>query len=349
MSTKASDTLLYREIHEQPEALSRFLQEEADKVKALAQAIKRQDIHQVVIAARGTSDNAGRYAKYVLGARNQQQVALAAPSLYTHYNSPPRLRNSLVLAISQSGRSPDIVAVLVEAKRQGQLTAAITNEPDSPLAAAADHLICLQAGPEKAVAATKTFSNSLLAIASLSNALLDREMTALAAIPEAVSRTLELAPTIAQLAHRYRYMQHCVVIGRGFNYATAFEVALKLKELTYTIVEPYSSADFLHGPLALLDHGFPIILLAPTGALSTEMVSFLDKIRGRKAEVLGISDDPTILAAANLALKLPATVAEWLSPLTAVISGQLLALNIAHIRGYNVDQPRAISKVTETR
>lgn len=349
MITDVTGSHLYQEIQAQPAVLHRFLAQELEHVEALGAALRKNAITQVVIAARGTSDNAGRYAKYVLGAFNQLQVALATPSLFTHYAAPPKFERTLVLGISQSGRSPDIIEVLEEARRQEQLTAVITNTPDSPLAEVADHVIGLQAGPERSVAATKSYTASLLAIAALSLSQRGEGFAQLQGLPEKVAHTLSLEAEIAQLAKRYRFMQHCVVIGRGFNYATAFEVALKLKELTYTIVEPYSSADFLHGPLALVEQGFPVMVFAPRGRLDSEHQAFMRQIQGRLAEVLCISDVPESLAEGDLGLQLPVGVAEWLSPLTAVIPGQLLALHLAAQRGFDVDQPRAIRKVTETR
>ena len=345
-----NESHLYREIFEQPSAIERFLSQQLEPVTAVAQAIKQRNIDHVVIAARGTSDNAGRYAKYLLGSVNGLQVALATPSLFSLYAKPITFGNALVLGISQSGQSPDIVSVLAEAKRQGKLTAAITNFADSPLAHEADFVIELCAGTEMAVAATKTYTNSLAAIALLSAVLADEAaMTeALVDIPTAMAQTLTMADAIAAIAPRYRYMQHCVVIGRGLNYATAFETALKMKELTYTIVEPYSSADFLHGPFALINEGFPVLMIAPQGALSAEMVSFLGKVNAASAESIVITDDDTLLNQATIPLALPATVPEWVSPLTAILPGQLLSMYLAHARGLNVDTPRSLNKVTHT-
>jgi glucosamine--fructose-6-phosphate aminotransferase (isomerizing) len=332
-----------------------------------------------VIAARGTSDNAGRYAQYLFGAVNGLVVALATPSLFTIYNRPPSFGNSLVLGISQSGKSPDIVAVLAEARQQGVLTAALTNEPESDLTSYADHVIDLHAGLERSVAATKTYTSELMAIALLSASLLsirphasalwmpdasplsirslsirpldasDRQMMAdLGKIPDIISETLTMEASIAEIVPRYRYMRDCVVIGRGYNYATAFEIALKLKELTYTIVEPYSSADFLHGPLAVIEHGFPAIVIAPSGVMSAEMGRFIRTIKQRQAEILVISDAAEILDQAHIRLQLPVPVPEWLSPLTAVLPGQIFAMHLAAIRDYDPDKPRALRKITET-
>lgn len=346
-----TDTNLFREIHAQPQAIANFLRQARPAIGELAAAIERQAIDHIVIAARGTSDNAGRYAKYVLGIQNGLQVALATPSTFTLYRRPVRFGRALVLGISQSGQSPDIVEVVAEARRQGALTAAITNTPASPLAQQADVVIDLQAGEEKSVAATKTYTSSIAAVAALSAALArdDAMAAALAATPDAMQRTLTTADAAAHVAARFRYMQHCVVIGRGYNYATAFELALKLKELTYSIVEPYSSADFLHGPFAVLNEGFPVIVLAPQGALSAELLTFIDKLRERRAELVTISDHPPTLERATLPIALPASVPEWLSPLTAIVPGQLLAMHLAHTRHYDVDAPRALKKVTETR
>ena len=316
----------------------------------LVAAMQGNPVTHVIIAARGTSDNAGRYAQYVLGALNRLPVALATPSLFSLYNTPPQMANALVLGISQSGQSPDIVAVLAEAQRQGVLTAALTNESESPLAKAADFVIPLCAGNERAVAATKTYTASLAAVALFSAMLAGDEvrLAELEAVPDAMAKTLGMGMEIAGISLRYRYMNHCVVIGRGFNYATAFEMALKLKELTYTIVEPYSSADFLHGPLALIDDGFPVIVVAPTGVLLPEIVDFIDTLQARGAEVIGVSDDEGVLAMVRVGLKMPASLPEWLSPLTTIVAGQLFAMHLTQVKGYNPDSPRGIQKVTET-
>lgn len=346
-----SETHLYREIFEQPSALNRLLINEKDAVRELAHAIQQRGVSHVVIAARGTSDNAARYAKYVLGALNGLTVALATPSLFSLYERPPRFGNSLVLGISQSGKSPDIVSVLEEARRQGKLTAALTNTPGSDLAKCADLVIDLNAGEERAVAATKTYTTSLGAVAMLSATLSSdgKRYEEVEQLPEAMAETLEMDNEIYMIAPRYRYMQHCVVIGRGYNYATAFEIALKMKELTYTIVEPYSSADFRHGPMAMIERGFPVMVIAPIGVLLPEMLDFMLQLNERHAETIAITDDPQILKAARIPLGLPRTVPEWLSPMVTILPGQLFSLYLAAARDYDVDSPRGLHKVTETR
>ena len=341
---------LYQEIFQQPAVIDYLISNEWESISRLAATMKRKHINQVVIAARGTSDNAGRYAKYLLGSKNGIMVSLSAPSLFTLYEAPAKFDNALVLGISQSGQSPDILAVLEEGKKQGQLTAAITNSPDSPMAQIADYVIPIHAGLEKAVAATKSYTTSLTAIAMLSEALagLAQPSAELLRLPDTVSKSLELSSPIYELAPRYRFMNHCVVIGRGLNYATAFEMALKMKELTYTIVEPYSSADFLHGPFAVIERGFPVISLAPSGKIDQSMHELAQKLADHHADTLILSDSKDILSHATIPVRLPSAVPESLSPISTIVPGQLLGLYLAHLKGFDVDAPRGLNKVTKT-
>lgn len=341
---------LHREIHEQPDVLQRLWESGHQQVAALAGALRKKQIKHVVIAARGTSDNAARYAKYLLGARNQLAVSLAAPSLFTIYQAPPDLRSALVLGISQSGESPDLLAVLDEASRQGALTAAITNHPESPMGSMVDYCLDLCAGEEKAIAATKTYTAELFVLGMLSAQLAgDRAMSdELASIPDAMRTVLTVETNVQAVVPRYRYVQYSVVIGRGFNYATAHEIALKLKELTYMVVEPYSSADFLHGPVAMVNEGFPIMVICPDGRLNAEMKTFFQILREKKAEIIGISNQPELLDLANVPLPLGRSVMEWVSPIITVVPGQLFAMYLAAERGYDVDRPRGLSKITHT-
>jgi glucosamine--fructose-6-phosphate aminotransferase (isomerizing) len=345
-----ASTRLYKEIHEQPGVLAGLLDMEGEAARALASEIARRGVDHVFIAARGTSDNAARYAQYLLGAANALPVGLTTPSLFTVYERPPRFGNALVMGISQSGQSPDIVAVVAEARRQGALTAAITNARDSALGQAVDYTIDLHAGQEQSVAATKTYTAELMAVAMLSTALSGDQGMAqdLARLPGLVSQTLSTPNAIDRVAERYNYMRHCVVIGRGYNYSTAFEIALKIAELTYTIVQPYSSADFMHGPLALIEPGFPVFVIAPSGRMMADMNAFIATAQARGAELIVISDDSQVLARARIPLVLPAGVPEWLSPIAAIVPGQLFAMHLAQSRGYDPDRPRALQKVTET-
>lgn len=344
------NTHLYREIHQQPDVLQYLLTPPQDAITALAEQIHARHISQVYIAARGTSDNAARYAQYLLGAHNHLMVSLATPSLFTIYRQAPNLSNTLVLGISQSGKSPDIVSVLAEGKKQGALTAAITNTIDSDLGQAADMVLDLSAGEELSLAATKTYTAQLACLARLSVELnpTGEMQHELKALPEKVTQVFQHEDQIENLSERYRYMSHCAVIGRGFNYASAFELSLKLKELTYTIAEPYSSADFLHGPVALVDRGFPVFVIAPSGMMIPEMVALVEKVDQRLAEVVMISDHPDLLKMTAQAMAIPTGVPEWLSPIIAIIPGQIFAMYLAATRGIDVDNPRGLHKVTET-
>jgi glucosamine--fructose-6-phosphate aminotransferase (isomerizing) len=342
---------LHSEIFEQPDRLTSMLKNQKGTVIEIAKAIRSLNIQYVFLAARGTSDNAGRYANYLWGAHNQLPLALATPSLFTYYQSPPRLQNALVVGISQSGQSPDIVSVLEEGRKQNCPTLAITNLPDSPLAKAADFILDIQAGEEKAVAATKTYTSELMAIAMLSAALENSNdrWNELVHVPQWADQVLALDKSIAQMAQRYRYMSQCVVLGRGFNYSTAFEWALKLKELTYIIAEPYSSADFQHGPIAMVEGGFPVLAVAPKGKVHDSMQEMLTRLRrDRNAELVVISDEVDTLALAQSPIQLPPQVPEWLTPLVSILPAQLFACHLTTVKGFDTDKPRNITKVTET-
>lgn len=341
---------LHTEITEQPDRIKSLLFSQRKTVERIAAEIQKRDIQYVFLAARGTSDNAGRYANYLLGAMNGLPLALATPSLFTYYKQPPKLKNALVIGISQSGKSPDIVSVLEEGKKQGCLTLSITNEPNSPLAQASDFVFDVQAGPERAVAATKTYTAELMAVAMLSTALhgTKKAWVELAKVPAWMTQVLKHDDFISQAAQRYRYIDQTVVLGRGFNYATAFEWALKMKELTYIIAEPYSSADFAHGPIAMMVSGYPVFAVAPKGKVLDSMLEMLKRLRDLSAELVVISNDKKALSLAQVPLAIPTDVPEWLSPLVSILPAQLFAYHLTLAKGFNTEQPRSIRKVTET-
>lgn len=342
---------LHDEILEQPRRLMDLLNSQRSAAMNIARAIRARDVKYVFLAARGTSDNAGRYANYVWGARNHLPLALATPSLFTFYGQTPQLDGALVMGVSQSGKSPDIVSVLDEGRRQGCLTLAVTNAPDSPLALAADLVLDIQAGAEKAVAATKTYTTELMGLAMISAALGDdpQAWAELEQVPGWVEEVLGQDAEIERMAQRYRYMNQCVVLGRGFNYATAFEWALKMKELTYVVAEPYSSADFQHGPIAMVEGGFPVLAVAPQGKVFDSMLEMLTRLRREHAaELVVISDDGRALELAQSPIRLPAGIPEWLTPIVAIVAGQLFAGHLTRAKGYDTEKPRSISKVTET-
>jgi glucosamine--fructose-6-phosphate aminotransferase (isomerizing) len=341
--------ILFSEISEQPAIIQRLLDSESDHIAKIASGLKNK-FKYIVIAARGTSDNAARYAQYVLGAYNHYQVALATPSLYTVYKAPPNLKEALVIGVSQSGQSPDIVSVLASAKEQGCPTICITNDTKSPLAKTCEFVISQHTGHEKAVAATKTYTSSLAAFALLSlsfdkNIKREKELKSL---PEKLTGIISSACKVIKTTERYRYIEHCVVIGRGFNYSTAFEIALKVKELTRVVSVPYSSADFSHGPIATVHSGFPVIVVAPSGEMYPHIHEFIDKLIGMGAEIISISDKKEIILKSNLGFAMPSGISEWLSPIAYILPGQLFARQLAIEKGLNTDKPEGLTKITET-
>ena len=349
------DSLLAREIAAQPAIVAGLLAAETPHIASIVEQLP--PFYYALIAARGSSDHAALYAKYVWATLAGYPVALAAPSLSTLYGAPLRLDGALVVGISQSGQSPDIVAVLAEGRRQGRPTLAITNDPDSPLAQTADHVVLLHAGAERSVAATKTYTASCAVIAAFAAQWRAAQgdgapLAALQRLPDALTATLASAASIAARAERYRYMTDCVVVGRGYNYATSLELGLKLKELTYVLTTSYSSADFRHGPIATVGVGLPVLLIMPSSRTYDDMLDLAHTLRERGAELLVISDADEALALATTQLPLPtypiSDDSEWLTPITAILPGQLLALHLALAKGLNPDVPRGLQKVTRT-
>ena len=338
---------LWDEINEQPDALQRLIDHNRGVVDDIAGRVHAARPSSVFIAARGTSDNAARYALYVWGARNGFNVSLAAPSLFSVYEQPPRLDGALVVGISQSGESPDLVAVLEEASNQGRPTLAITNYASSPMAEVADFNIELHAGEELAIAATKTYTAQLAAIALLSSAFRG-DTESLDEVGANVATVLGETDRIADAAAMFADVDDAAVLGRGFNHSTAFAWALKLQELTYILAQPYSTADFMHGPLALVSRGFPVFAVAPTGAPHRAIFELLDRLKNELgSRLVVISNDDETLGLADAPIRIPADP-EWLTPITAVVAGQLFSYHLAVAKGIDPDAPRTIQKVTRT-
>lgn len=344
------------EILEQPRAAERLLATQAapgGPIEALAEAIRTRAIEHVVIVARGSSDHAAIYAQYVLGTRHGLTAGLATPSVVSVYGADPTLgERTLVLAISQSGASPDILAVVEAARRQGAPTVALTNEPDSPLAAAADRTIALSAGPERAIAATKTYTLSLLAIAALSASLTGEpdDRAAVAAVPDAIEAVLALEPVMVDIAQAHAGAERSLVIARGYEYATAREWALKIKELAHVFADPYSAADFAHGPVALVEPDVPVIAIVRGGPTAAGLIDQLRRLRDELApDITVLSELPAALAISSRPVTLPVPPAEWVAPVATIVAAQLHALHLTVARGKDPDAPRTISKVTRTR
>ncbi len=345
------------EIRQQPEALERTLAGALHGAEKLHQRFRRKPPQLVVLAARGTSDNAALFGRYLIEIAARVPVSLAAPSEFTLYESSPNFTNALVVAVSQSGESTDTNLVLERARRQGAFTIGITNEPRSSLAKLADQVFLVRAGREKSVAATKTYTGQLLLLYLIAWALgAPVRLPDLERVPETAAAALRLEESIAERAERYRFMERAVVIARGLNYSNAFEFALKLMETCYVVAERFSGADLLHGPIAMVERSFPAFLFAPSGVTWPGQREMLAKLDGLKADTLLITDRGNREAAAHQnAIVIPARLTKkaalpeesW-TPIPYIIPAQLFAAALAGIKGLNPDQPRTLSKVTLT-
>jgi glucosamine--fructose-6-phosphate aminotransferase (isomerizing) len=342
---------LEAELREQPDALARLLERQEAAARAAAAAFRRRDVRYILIASRGSSSNVARYAQYLLGRAHRVPVMFATPSLYTIYGQPPRLDGAMVVGISQSGASPDVVAVLAEARDQGRPTLAITNDTASPLARTAESVLALEAGREQAVAATKTYLNSLGVVALLFTAIGDDAVARkeLAAMPAALAAQIELSVTDPPPLDEYRDAIGATVVARGVNYGTGYEIALKIRELTGLVTEAFSPADLMHGPIAAVQEGWPVVVVAPSGPARPSVEEIVAPLRARGARLIAVSDVRAVLRRAQTRLPLVRGVPEWLSPLTAVVPGQVTAMRLTELRGLDLDRPRGLRKVTLTR
>jgi len=343
-------TYMLSEIHEQPEVLERLIGEEYRNVQALWQLMKDRGVEHISIAARGTSDNAGTFGKYLLEIVGGVVVSLAAPSVFTLYHANLDLSKCLLLGISQSGESTDVVDVLRRAREMGALTAGITNVPDSSLDRAAEVTLLCHAGEEKSIAATKTYTAMLGVLCLLASVIAERpEMLGeLKSAADAMRAVFHIEGHIEGIVERYRYMDECMVIARGINQATNQEAALKLSETCYVVAKPYSSADFQHGPIATVDEGFPVFLYASPGRAYKPMLELAEMLEEGGAEMIVISTADEILSKATVPIKLPVEVDEIYSPLVYILAGQLFAQYLSVTKGYDPDRPRHLSKITRT-
>jgi glucosamine--fructose-6-phosphate aminotransferase (isomerizing) len=340
-------SVLAAEIASQPETISRFLDRQLESTRRVVAGLPR--FSYVLLAARGSSDHAAIYAQYLWGYLGGLPVALAAPSLHTLYRTPLRLDDALVIGISQSGQSPDVVSVVEEGRRQGRPTLAVTNDASSPLARVADHVLELGAS-ERSIAATKTYTTQLAAVAVLGALWAGgtERIEELRRLPEAMARTLAgVAEPAARAAAELRDASLLLTIARGIALGTAHEAALKLRELLRLPTQPFSAADFRHGSIALLVEGLAALLIMPSGAAFEDMTALARQLAAGGARLHAISDAPVPDARVVLPM---AAVPEWLSPPVAVLPIQALALALAAERGLDPDRPRGLAdKVVRTR
>jgi len=342
---------MLEEIREQPAALERTLRGQMSAVARLRKALELKRPRFVMLAARGTSDNAAQFGRYLIEITTGIPVALAAPSIYTLYQAKVDFRDTLVVAISQSGESTDINVVLEQARAAGALTIGVTNERNSSMAGLAEHVFHVRAGKEKSVAATKTYTGQLMAFYLIAYALgADIELDELRRVPEWTEAALTLEKDITERADRYRFMEHAVVVGRGLNYANTLEFALKMMETCYVIAERFSSADLLHGPIAMVERSFPVFVFTPSGVTWTGLRELIEKMHGLKADTTIITDkgNRDALALNPRAFVVPVKLKELYTAIPYIVPAQLFAACLATEKGLNPDHPRTLSKVTLT-
>lgn len=334
------------EIAEQPQVLSRLLADGLEPIRQVASRIVEDRPRFVLLAARGTSDHAALLAKYLIETRIGLPVGLVSPSTLTVYGSQPDYSDVLWISVSQSGGSPDLVESASRAGAAGALTLAVTNAPGSPLAEASSEHVDVCAGPERAVAATKSYTAQLLALWLLVDAWAGGDGSSAAAVPDAASAVVERADGL-RVASRYRFVERLVTTGRGFAYPTAREAALKLMETSYLAAHAFSSADLMHGPLAMIDEDRPVIAVVPYGEGGAAMQPVLDRLAESGADLLVVGDRERAPSAAD-AVWLPTDLREDIAPVVQIIPLQQLAYAMAIARGYDPDAPRGLRKVTET-
>lgn len=342
-------SLMLAEIAQQPDVIARTIEREGPRIAAYAAHLQARPPRMIVMVARGSSDNAALFGRYLIEMSTGIPVSMAAPSIHTLYRRRLDLRDTLVIGVSQSGEGVDINMVLESARKSGASTLAITNEAKSTMAGLADETFVIQAGRERSVAATKTYTGQLLLFhllaKSLSPSLAQLEVERL---PELAAQSLTLQPEIAALVERYAYLDRCVVVGRGLQYANAYEFSIKLMETCYIVAERFSGADFLHGPIALVEPRFPVFVLAQPGPTLKGSRELLTRLKGLGAETLVVSSEESICKLATRAIRIPSKIEETLTAIPYIIPAQLFAGLLAATRGLSPDQPRSLTKVTRT-
>jgi glucosamine--fructose-6-phosphate aminotransferase (isomerizing) len=341
---------MWEEIFQQPEVLKNCRDINRKTLIAVTELLRERNIGLVVVAARGSSDHAGIYGKYIIEYQLGIPVVLAAPSIYTIYRRRLSLQNCLVIGLSQSGMAADVLAVLKGAEAEGAVTLSITNAPDSPLAkGAAFHLHC-NAGTEKSVAATKTFTSQMYILAEL--VVLwsgNRELASgLSEVPGGIAEILDAAGYIKEIGEGCKAVTDCFVLARGINYPIALETALKLQETSYVRAKAYASSDFYHGPFAMIEKETPVIVFAPEGPAKSSGVEMIKRLKDSGARLLVISNSKEVLEAGNEAIAIPATAEDIISPFYNIAAAQLFCCSLALAKGLDPDAPRGLKKVTVT-
>ena len=338
---------MLQEIQEQPAALEKTIQQEQKKVQALGRSLQSR-IEYIVLVARGSSDNAALFGRYLLEIATGIPVALAAPSINTLYGRKLKLNRALVVGISQSGEGQDINVVLESARESGAVTVGITNEAASTMTKLVDETLLMHGGRERSVAATKTYTGELMQFYMLAHALSTNGFSiAYEKVPALTQAALELQDQVEPMVQRYVFMDNCVVVGRGLTYSNCYEWALKLMETCYVVAERFSSADFYHGPLAVVERHFPIFAFAPPGVTLSGVKELLERLQELHADTLVITSDDGIAGSSTRAIRMP-VMEEMLSPIPYIIPAQLFCALLSEAKGLDPDAPRSLAKVTRT-
>lgn len=337
--------LMRKEILEQPDAITATLAAETDKIRELAARLRKDEIRHVLLIAHGTSDNAAMYARYAFPIITGKLATVVPPSLFTVYDVDLDLTGSLVLGISQSGESPGVLEFLQQARKRGALTCGLTNTRSSEIMGVAEATLLTHAKHEASGPATKTYTTALAVLHQLACLWAgDVERAAkIYGVPNWLGQVLAMEDEIGQRAERYRYMEACAVMGRGFSFCTALETALKLAQCCYVVPAAYSGTEFLHGPIASIEPGSPCFVFAPSGNALQSMSQLLDALSERGAENIVISNHRSVLDRGSVELRLP-DMPEEFSPFAGIVVGQLFALHLALHRRIDPDKPRGLSK-----
>ncbi len=343
--------LMWDEILEEPKTIENCINKNRQLISGIVDEIRGSDIDKIMIAARGTSDHAAVYAKYIMETTLGLPVALAAPSVFTVYHGKLKLDRTLVIGISQSGKAADVLEVIKSAKGSGALTVSITNFSDSPLALEAKYHLDCSAGLERSVAATKTFLAQITLLAALtavwsgSSEMLEM----LERMPRDIEKIISGSDDIAEKVQRYRYMEECFVLARGINYAIALESALKIQETCYVRAKAYATSDFYHGPYAMIQDGMPVFVFAPDGPSLKDVKEMIGRLKESGAELIVISDVEELRAQGDCSFPVPSAGSDVFSPFYNVVIAQMFACRLALAKGLNPDSPRSLSKVTITK
>ncbi len=344
-------TQMWKEIMEEPATIENSINQNISLIHDIVERIKQRNIEHIMIAARGTSDHAAVYAKYIMEIMLGIPVALAAPSVFTVYQRRLRLDNTLVIGISQSGKAMDVLEVVKSANSAGALTVSITNYSDSPLATEANYHMDCSAGVEKSVAATKTFLAQITLLAALTAVWAGdgQLLNEIRALPGKIEQTIQHSGYISEKVQRYRYMEECFVLARGVNYAIALESALKIQETCYVRAKAYATSDFYHGPYAMIEKDMPVVVFAPNGPSAKDVKEMIAKLKDSGAELVIISDNKDLAVSGDCFFEIPPTDNDILSPFHNVVIAQIFACRLALAKGLNPDSPRSLSKVTITK